>query len=237
MAKRKQIILDFSANTFKNDPAIIDRAVREISEVDTKKHEIIFKTQLFVKAGDNIPCEHKMYDYLHTVCAKKGYKCTASVFDNESLEFLYDYHKKRKAEGKQGIPFIKIANNPDLARLSKYIPRGMKVYASISKYLPEEMDNSYLRGDRFLRCVSEYPAKNEDYEKIINALIAFRDMNHLKGDPLVDVNISDHTVGLNLYKKYEKDIRIWEKHLILDDSTGLDAGPFAITPKELAEIL
>ena len=37
--------------------------------------------------------------------------------------------------------------------------------------------------------------------------------------------------------KHEIVINIWEKHLKLEDSKGLDAGSWAITPEELAEIL
>ena len=234
MAKRKQIILDFSANTFRNDPAVIDRAVKEVSYVDTGKHEIIFKTQLFKSAGQNVVCDPRMYDYLHTVCAKRGYGCTASVFDNESLEFLYDYHKKRLAEGKTGIPFIKIANNPDLYHLINEIPRGMPIYASMG--YDNFPDTPINLNDKFLRCISKYPAKISDYFELMQKV--FNDIHlHPKTGYSEYVSISDHTVGLELFETYENDLEIWEKHLILDDSTGLDAGPFAITPKELAEIL
>lgn len=235
MAKRKQIILDFSANTFKNDPEIIDRAVREIACINTGKHEVIFKTQLFKEAGKNVVCEHKMYDYLHTVCAKRGYGCTASVFDHESLEFLYSYHKKRLAEKKTGIPFIKIANNPDLYHLINEIPRAMPVYASMG-YDDFPDDIPIYSKDKFLRCVSKYPAKISDYFKIMQKVFSDMHCHPVKGYSDY-VSISDHTIGLELFETYEDDLEVWEKHLILDDSDGLDAGPFAITPQELAEIL
>ena len=47
--------------------------------------------------------------------------------------------------------------------------------------------------------------------------------------------ISDHTTDFQLYNKYKP--KIYECHYKLEDSTGLDAGEFARTPEQLAEIL
>jgi sialic acid synthase SpsE len=50
------------------------------------------------------------------------------------------------------------------------------------------------------------------------------------------MGISDHTAGLDLYRKYHPSI--WEKHLVLERTEGnLDAGPFSITPGELREVI
>jgi len=64
--------------------------------------------------------------------------------------------------------------------------------------------------------VSKYPSSIDDYSD--NAPF-----------------ISDHTIGLELWHRNKP--LIWEKHYKLPDSTGLDAGPFAITPDELKEVL
>jgi len=202
-----EIILDFSANTHKNDLSIIDRAVDEIKAVDTGKHEIVFKSQLFTSAGDNIVCSKDSFSYMHAICKESGYKCTSSVFDKESLDFLLTFD----------IPFVKIANNPDLYWLAGEVPKKVRAYQSYTKYGTW----LHLFADDYLACISKYPATLKEYEDAFTP-------NYLR-------QVSDHTVGLGLFKKYEP--YIWEKHLILDDSTGLDAGPFAITPQELAEIL
>lgn len=222
-----RIILDYSANTFKNDPKLIKRAINEIKQVDTGRHEIIFKTQLFTKAGDNIPCTHESFKYMYEYGNSKGYKVTASVFDKESLDFLLKFD----------IPFVKIANRRDLDYLTNLIPRGIMIYKSMDSISLNYDDNGYIETDNpydiYFACVSEYPAKIESYTE--NVLF----------DSLE--NISDHTVGLEMFKgiksgKYKKELsrinlKRWEKHLKLSDSTGLDAGSFAITPQELKEIL
>ena len=108
------------------------------------------------------------------------------------------------------IPFIKIANNEKAKQLITNIPRSYWILSSIKSAFLTRIDIE-------MSCISKYPAKIEDYEGL----------NHHA--------ISDHTVGLELYKTFNP--QIWEKHFKLPDSTGPDAGPFAITPNELKEIL
>lgn len=108
------------------------------------------------------------------------------------------------------IPFIKIANNESLYPLIEKTPRGIQVFRSIKESIPMSRANI-----QDLVCISEYPALLEEYEK------EFKYLNW----------VSDHTVGLELYKKHKP--VIWEKHYKLEDSTGLDAGCFAITMEEL----
>jgi sialic acid synthase SpsE len=212
VARVAQIILDYSANTFKNDKKLIKRGIDEIKKIDSGKHEIVFKTQLFIKAGDNIPCTHESFEYLYEYGNSQGYKVTASVFDKESLEYLLKFD----------VPFIKIANRPDLYWLKNEIleykqknniPQHSEplVYMSFNKKIEAGLEGSYA-----FYCVSEYPAKIDDYPSSYKLL-------------------SDHTEGLDLFiiSKPEK----WEKHYKLSDSTGLDAGSFAVTAEDLKEIL
>jgi hypothetical protein len=107
------------------------------------------------------------------------------------------------------LPFIKIANNPHIYWLIGEIPRKYRVYRSGDNYGCEE-------NIVYLQCVSKYPSSIDDYSD--NAPF-----------------ISDHTIGLELWHRNKP--LIWEKHYKLPDSTGLDAGPFAITPDELKEVL
>ena len=208
-----QIILDISANTFKNDEAYYKRMVNELSNVDTRKHEVILKWQLWTgKRGKNIKADIGLF-YLMARWAwnKHQYKTTASVFDEESLSNLLLINPE--LEG-YGLPFIKIANDRGLDWLIGEIPRKYKVYKSVDR-IPV-INWQFNNGIEELWCVSEYPAPIEKY-------------------PDWCKTISDHTVGLELFHGNQP--VIWEKHLRLEDSTGLDAGPFAITPRELGEIL
>lgn len=204
-----QIILDISANTHSNDEAYYKRMIDELAKVDTHKHEVILKWQLFEEAGDNLPADtrlfYKMADWARTT---HGYITTASVFDLISLddlvfiEILFENYK---------LPFIKIANRRDLDWLIGEIPRKYVVYKSVGT------SKEYLHENETpLFCVSEYPAPISKY-------------------PARTTYLSDHTVGLELWHRNKP--RIWEKHYKLPDSTGPDAGPFAITPSELKEIL
>ncbi len=202
-----QIILDLSANTFKNDKDYVRKMIDEIYKIDNKIHAIIFKTQLFEKAGENIPLEYDVFEYMYKYANSFGYKVTSSVFDLHSLQFLLHY----------SVPFIKIANNRDLDWLVGHIPRKIPFYMSHTNNNPKYDNNAV-----YLACISKYPATMQDYEE------NFKDKN-------LEFAISDHTTNWDLYNYYTP--MIYECHYKLSDSTGLDAGEFARTPEQLAEIL
>jgi len=210
-----KIIIDMgSGNTCQNCPSIVEHMIDEIKAIDTGKHEIIIKWQLFEKAGENIPLSHPIFNMAYDYAKEKGYKTTSSVFDLNSLKFLLNYN----------IPFIKIANRRDLDWLIGEVPRKISVYVSVGRNYRLGDSKLLYDGNNYIKmaCVSNYPAKKEEYED-----------NFLQEQ--LREHISDHTIGIDLFKKYQP--RIWEKHFKLFDSTGLDAGPFAITPEELREIL
>jgi sialic acid synthase SpsE len=205
------IILDFgSGNTCKNDIKYIERMIDELKAVDTGKHEIVIKWQLFQEVGENIPLKTYQFHHAYKYAALCGYKTTASVFDKFSLDFLLDYK----------VPFVKIANRPDLYWLAGEVPRKVDLYVSTDGY---QYPNY---ADELLYCVSKYPATIDDYKNksVLEEITEY----HAFG-------ISDHTTDFQLYNKYKPSI--YECHYKLEDSTGLDAGNFARTPAQLAEIL
>jgi hypothetical protein len=61
-----------------------------------------------------------VFEYAYYYARDKGYKTTASVFDEFSLYCLLKYN----------IPFVKIANRPDLYWLAGEVPRKIPVYMS-----------------------------------------------------------------------------------------------------------
>ena len=206
-----QIILDISANTHRNDMRYVKRMIDNIKSIDTGKHEIIFKHQLFEKAGANLPLDHAVFDYAYEYAKHSGYKTTSSVFDIASLSFLLKYDPC----------FVKIANNRKLDWLIGEVPRRVPIYVSVGDGTEgRRMDYEV---NRILHCVSKYPSTIEDYET------AF-----FSGE--VKFAISDHSIGLDLFKKYQP--QIWEKHYVLEhDENNLDGGLFATTPTELEAIL
>jgi hypothetical protein len=202
------IILDISANTTKNNNSYLKRMLDELKAVDSGKHEIVIKGQLFKECGENIPMTHEHFDYMHNYAKELGYKCTASVFDKESLDFLLTYD----------IPFVKIANREDLRYLIGDVPRKHRVYYSFTEDIHIPFLDCKVHG---LFCISKYPTKVMDYKQRI---------------PLGCHNISDHTSCWGIYKSHKWDV--YECHYALEDSTGLDAEcGICRTPTMLKEIL
>jgi sialic acid synthase SpsE len=203
------IILDFgSGNSCLNDKSIVKKMYDELSKVDTGKHKIICKWQLFLEAGNNIPLDRDVFYFAYKYGNELGYKVTSSIFDKESLDFLLQFDPC----------FVKIANNRKLDWLIGEVPRKIPVYIS--------SDNPAYRmnvsgPDRILMaCVSDYPAQFEDYKNQ-----GLRQRGY----------ISDHTANFDLWYEFKPDIVEW--HYGLEDSTGLDTGPFMRTPAMLKEIL
>lgn len=205
-----QIILDLgSGNTSKNDWDYAKRMIDEIHAVNTGKHEVILKWQLFKKAGDNVPLDKEIFNKAYHYAETLGYQTTASVFDLESLETLLCYD----------IPFIKIANNRDLDYLIGEIPRRVPVY--VSCHYIGDAQNIHKMGNCYsLFCCSMYPSIAADYDNMTKTWFD---------------GISDHTTDWQVFNYHKPDI--YECHFKLDDSTGLDAGDFARIPAQLSEIL
>jgi sialic acid synthase SpsE len=205
------IILDISANTTRNDNAYATKMIDAIKAIDTGKHKIIFKTQLFESAGDNAVMSFDHFDHIYNTCKDNGYECTSSVFDVQSLEFLLNYK----------IPFVKIACRPDLYWLIGEVPRKVPVYFSIPEYTDDL--KYFIEGDRVMACVSKYPADVNEYSELFSRT------------SLWDA-VSDHTKDLELFNYYHPDFI--EMHYCLEDSTGLDAeSGVCKTPSMLKEIL
>lgn len=203
----KHIILDYSANTHKNDFATIDRILGELQEIREGHNEVTIKAQLFKRAGKNIVCKKRAFEYLYNKAIGIGFKCTASVFDKESLLFLVKNFD---------IDFVKFSCNRMQNDLVEFVPSKVKIFQSVS---PDRISIDLVGEDTgrvYMLCVPSYPANLGDY-------------------PIGYSIISDHVVGLSLWNR-DTPI-IWEKHLMAEDSTGLDAGPFAITPKQLTGII
>ena len=202
-----KLILDMgSGNSCRNDTAIVKDMIDAVKEVDTGKHDIIFKWQLFIDEPPNLSLSRNVFDYAYDYAYGK-YKTTASVFDKESLLFLRCYD----------TPFIKIACRPDLYHLAES-KIDDEVYLSVSSEGGTMRDYITL-----LACVSKYPAKVAEYEKAFPR-------------SMLQYAISDHTVGWDLYNKYQPEIL--EKHFVLKhDKKNPDAGAFAVTADELKEIM
>jgi sialic acid synthase SpsE len=201
------VIVDLGSGwTSRNDCNTVDRMLLALAAVDPQRKATV-KWQLF-QGGEPqcVELKHDVFEYAFDRAEKLGYRTTASVFDKPSLDYLLTFD----------VPFIKLANRAGVRVLAKYVPRGIPiVYSYIGDFDSHIADN-----DKLMACVSDYPATMESYEAW------FEECDLREG-------ISDHTVGLDLWRKYRP--AVYEKHMRLPDSTGPDAGPFAALPEELKE--
>ena len=211
-------ILDFSSgNTCKNNVDIIKKMIDALAEVDTER-KFTIKWQLFQKAPPNIPLTQQNFHFAYHYAMQLGYKTTASVFDQESLNFLLQFNPC----------FVKIANRPDLYWLHGEVPRRIPVYMSAEGFGKIPGDGQYCSHDQTFHCVKKYPAQVKDYDDY----------------GIYSRWVSDHTIGWDLLNhRIEMEWplstpEVWEKHIVLErDPDNPDAGPFAITPPDLKEIM
>ena len=142
-----KLILDMgSGNSCQNERSIVRDMIDAVKEVDTGKHDIIFKWQLFIDEPPNLSLSRNVFDYAYDYAYGK-YKTTASVFDKESLLFLRCYD----------TPFIKIACRPDLYPL---IDEFDKFYVSIDNCV-NRVHHSNIN---YMACISKYPAIMAEYQ-------------------------------------------------------------------------
>jgi len=171
-----EIILDIGSGRSLHNVMRAETMIAKVANTDSHKHKIIFKTQLFRDAPPNIPLDHDVFDHLYHYAASLGYPMTSSVFDKDSLAFLWRYQ----------IPFVKIACRPDLYWLIGEIPRKMPVYVSVY----DKVAPPYLNG-KWLFCVPQYPAQISEY-------LAFSS----EGRKM----ISDHSPGLDVWLNLKPDV-------------------------------
>lgn len=152
----------------------------------------------------------------NTPCTHKAfdfmYQCCKEV-GYHCTASVFDIPSVKFLINNYDVPFVKFACNAKTNHLHEFIPYRVKIFQSAEPAEYQKLKNDTVR--TWMVCVPKYPAPIDEY-------------------PYCTV-VSDHTIGLDLFKR--NDPTIWEKHIKLADSTGLDAGPFAITPGELNEVL
>jgi hypothetical protein len=205
-----------SGETCKNDRDTIRRMVDSIIDLDTQQHEIVFKWQLLKEIPKESPPDLKLlskdaFDFAYGYIWAAGYRCTASVFDMDSLSFLLTYD----------IPFVKIACRRSKYWLIDMVPRKIPVYVSVES----PADLYFFAKDNYnvktLCCVPKYPASSTEYETLFGYNLS--------------LGISDHSESIRLFNEYRP--QIYERHIKLADSTGYDAGAYSSLPEELGDIL
>ena len=212
-----QVILDISANTHRNCVGKLDDLLDAIPRDHI--HEIVVKTQLwspYAPQGDNLRCEISQLTALISHANHRGFGASTSVFDYGAISMIRGCIDQ--------MAFIKIACRPCLRWLADHImPCSMPIYMSYD--IRTESDaGTHMPGVKNLACVPLYPAPVEAY----------------KGHGQY---VSDHTVGREIWDSLDHGPgaevpAIYECHYVLEHSVdNPDAGAFAKTPDELAEML
>ena len=197
----------------KNDKATVKMMIDKAIENKPDNIEMVFKWQLYTELKtivEVIPLKQKIFDYAYNYADECGFKTTASIFDEESYDFLMKY----------GIPFIKIACHTELYKFRNNMWQYLEKRpgpAMISVQNNDDYDKWELSPYGLLCCIPKYPATLEEYET------NFR-MSRL------GFGISDHTIGLELYNKYKP--KTYEKHYYVDGLESWDK-KWAIKPEQL----
>lgn len=208
-----------SGETCKNNIPYIRWMIDELKAVDTGKHRVVIKWQLFapetLPGSVPAPLSLLAFDEAYKYAKELGYETTASVFDVWSLRKLLAYD----------VPFVKLACRswvyPLLGVPWKVNEPAPRAVVSVADGMTGIMLKQQWNPD-MLCCVPEYPAIYSEY------VMAFTD------DELA-VGISDHTDTWALFEDFHP--LIYECHYKLEDSTGPDAAAYARTPAMLKEVL
>lgn len=197
----------------KNDKDTVKMMIDKAIENKPDHIDLIFKWQMYTKIKtyvEIIPLKRDIFIYAYEYAKQCGYQTTASVFDEENLEFIKTFD----------VPFIKVACQTDLYDFRKKM--WHLIDPDYNNIVSVENEDDYIRllkdthNTDMLSCIPKYPATIKDYE------IAFSKMSLILG-------ISDHTIGLDLYNKYKP--RIFEKHYYVDGLESWDKD-WAIKPEE-----
>lgn len=201
------IIVDLGAgDATRNDIGYVKEVMRELPV------GVVAKFQLFTDIKGLTPLDRRVVAEAMVFATEKN-RCqvTASVFDEDSLAWLLGIRCK--------VPFIKIAARMNLWKLIDKTPDLVPVVASVAwEWWSEEMHGRFFhRPMAYMACVPKYPATVRDYE--------------VRFGGLLNLGVSDHTVGMDLYNDYRP--KLYERHF---DQHGPDQ-EHSITLEQLRSIV
>ena len=212
---KKYIILDLgSGETCKNSHGEIRKMVRSVADLQKQTDkEIIIKWQLFSYIPGMESLAPANFGYAYECAKDLGIKTTASIFDTSSYCILQMFE----------IPFFKIACRINCYHLIQLISPKDKIIVSVDSCQTGDIlkKDFHDKNISFMYCVPEYPANKNKYESFFWGNLSY--------------SMSDHTVGFDLYHKYQP---LWyEKHFYLKGQTGPDCSDFAANEETIKEIL
>ena len=214
MSSQKTVVLDIGSGASLPTKKEAEKVVSMVASLNSRRHRVILKPQLFKNIPPNKELSHEVYEHLVALCQAEGLELAASVFDEASLHVALTY----------GVAHIKIACRPDLYWLAGKVPREVPVHVS---WDCRGQEPTLPKVDVRLACVPSYPAEWTDYNQ---------DSRYMESGEWSA--ISDHAVGLTLWEKCDPEV--WEKHFVLEPNNPDNPdsmGGFAMDPDQLREAL
>lgn len=155
---------------------------------DQKNKEKIFMDQkmTYLEYKYKIEFGKKEYDIINEYCKKIGIQWTASVWDNDSVDFMMQY--------KNDIPFLKIPSAciTDISLLKKINETNIPVVLSNGMSIQKEVDTALsilTNVYGLMHCNSSYPCADDEID--LNVMLAYK-----KKYPNLKIGYSGHESGL-----------------------------------------
>lgn len=155
---------------------------------DQKNKEKIFMGQkmTYLEYKYKIEFGKKEYDIINEYCKKIGIQWTASVWDNDSVDFMMQY--------KNDIPFLKIPSAciTDISLLKKINETNIPVVLSNGMSTQKEVDTALsilTNVYGLMHCNSSYPCADDEID--LNVMLAYK-----KKYPNLKIGYSGHESGL-----------------------------------------
>lgn len=155
---------------------------------DQKNKEKIFMGQkmTYLEYKYKIEFGKKEYDIINEYCKKIGIQWTASVWDNDSVDFMMQY--------KNDIPFLKIPSAciTDISLLKKINETNIPVVLSNGMSIQKEVDTALsilTNVYGLMHCNSSYPCADDEID--LNVMLAYK-----KKYPNLKIGYSGHESGL-----------------------------------------
>lgn len=198
--EKQTIIFDVgSASLSNNDKFYYDRLVDMLCDLFPIRYwkRVVLKAQLFVDRLWGVLLDRRVFEYFKSIAQKEGFQVTASVFDQESLEYLIE---------DKNIPFVKIAAIKELYPLIAKVPRKTAVVVSVTDSFEWSRLQEAFPDTVLMACVRQYPSLVKQYEGMFQREV-------------LREGISDHSIrdaSFALFDTYNP--RVYERHIALNET-------------------
>lgn len=162
-------------------------------------------------------------------CRKKNIPFLSTPFEEDAVDFLEEFMVPAFKIASFEMTHFPLIRKVAQTRKPVILSTGMSTLGDIEKVL-SIIHNEGNENVILLHCVSNYPARPEDYN--------LRVINTLKTAFGLPVGLSDHTPGIELPKiAIAVGANFLEKHITIDQTLPGPDHYFSLSPKELKELV